>query len=47
MLERARKNVIQPNATVVPAAATLYCVGIEAFTGRIDGLDMSSLDKYR
>jgi protein arginine N-methyltransferase 7 len=47
MLQMARKNVVQPGATVIPAAATLYCVGIEAFTDKIDGMDMSSLDKYR
>ncbi|KAL4424877.1 hypothetical protein ABPG77_002100 [Micractinium sp. CCAP 211/92] len=47
MLELARRSVVAPGATVVPAAATLYCMGIEALTGRVAGLDMSPMNTYR
>ena len=43
----AKKNVLQPSATVIPAAATLYCCGIEARTGEVAGFDFSSFNKYR
>ena len=39
--------MLQPGAAVVPAGATLFCVGIEALTGRIAGLDFSGLNTYR
>lgn len=47
MLELAGRSVVAPGATVVPAAATLYCMGIEALTGRVAGLDMSPMNTYR
>ena len=43
----AKKNVLQPGATIIPAAATLYCMGIEARTGDVCGFDFSSFNKYR
>ena len=46
-LEMANKKVLQASATVIPAAATLYCMGIEARTGLIAGFDLSSFNKYR
>lgn len=47
LLDMAKKNVLQPGATVVPAAATLYCMGIEARTGEVRGFDFSAFNKYR
>ena len=47
LLELARRRVVQPGATVVPSAATLYCMGIEALTGQVAGFDLSSFNKYR
>lgn len=47
LLDMAKKNVLQPGATVIPAAATLYCMGIEARTGDVCGFDFSSFNKYR
>ena len=47
MLDLARRNILQQSAVVVPAAATLYCMGIEALTGDVDGFDMSPINKYR
>ena len=47
LLDMAKKNVLQPNATVIPAAATLYCAGIEARTGDVAGFDFSAFNKYR
>ena len=52
LLELARRRVVQPGATVVPAGATLYCMGVEALTGMVGGgtgggVDCSELNKYR
>lgn len=47
MLEQARRNVLQPGAVAVPAAATLYCMGLEVLTGRVRGFDMSAVNKFR
>ena len=47
MLEQARKNVLAPDAVVVPAAATMYCVGLEAYTAEVNGFDFSAFNKYR
>lgn len=43
----AKRNILQPNAAVIPAAATLYCMGIEALTAPVHGFSFASLDKYR
>ena len=37
----------QPGADVVPAAATLYCMGIEVLTGEVQGFDLAPLNKHR
>jgi protein arginine N-methyltransferase 7 len=47
LLEMAKKKVLQASATVIPAAATLYCMGIEARTDKITGFDFSNFNKYR
>ena len=47
ILEMAKRNILQSNARVIPAAATLYCVGIEALTQPVHDFDFGSLDKYR
>jgi len=47
LLAAARSNVLQPGATVVPAAATLYCMGIEARTTDVRGFNMRPMNKYR
>jgi hypothetical protein len=47
LLELAQRKVVQPGAAVVPAAATVYCMGIEALTGHVAGFDMSPINKYR
>ena len=47
LLELARKRVVQPRATVVPSAATVYCCGIEALTGQVAGFDLSAFNTYR
>ena len=47
MLEEARRKVANVGSVVVPAAATVYCMGVEAYTTEIDGFDMSAQNKYR
>ena len=47
LLEMVKRKVVQPTARVVPAAATMYCMGIEAVTPPVLGFDMSALDQYR
>ena len=47
LLDMAKRNVLQPGATVIPAAATLYCMGVEARTQRVHDFDFSPLNKYR
>ena len=47
MLEKARVNLTTTDCAVVPAAATLYCMGVEAYTSEVSGFDMSSFNKYR
>ena len=47
MLEKARRNVLTPDAVVVPAAATMYCMGVEAYTSEVLGFDVSAQNKYR
>ena len=36
-----------PPVTQVPAAATMYCMGVEAYTSEVSGFDMSAFNKYR
>ena len=47
LLETVKRKVVQPNARVVPAGATLYCMGLEILTPRVLGFDLSPLDQYR
>jgi protein arginine N-methyltransferase 7 len=47
LLDLTRKKVVQPGATVVPAAATLYCMGIEALTTEVEGVKVSGMNAYR
>ena len=47
MLEEARRKVANVGSVVVPAAATIYAMGVEAYTTEIDGFDMSAHNKYR
>jgi protein arginine N-methyltransferase 7 len=47
LLGMVGRNVLQPGATVVPAAATVYCVGIEALTSDVHGFDFSKFNQYR
>jgi len=47
LLATARMNVLQTGATVVPAAATLYCMGVEAHTSDVRGFDFGKFNKYR
>lgn len=47
VLEMARRNILQPGATIIPCRATMYAMGIQATTGVVNGFDFSSLNKYR
>ena len=47
LVEAARRNLASSTCAVVPAAATIYCAGIEAYTSEIDGFNMSAFNKYR
>lgn len=47
MLDLAKRKVVQPGAAVVPSAATLYCMGIEALTGTVVGFNMTPMNTYR
>ena len=47
LLEMVKRKVAQPTARVIPAAATMYCMGVEAVTPPVLGFDMSPLDQYR
>ena len=47
LLDLTRRKVVQPGATVVPSAATLYCMGIEALTTEVESVKLSSFNKYR
>ncbi|KAK9825810.1 hypothetical protein WJX74_009582 [Apatococcus lobatus] len=47
ILELLKKRVLQPNTTVIPNAATMYCMGLEMATGSVCGFDFSSFDQFR
>ena len=47
ILELLKKRVLQPNTTVVPSAATMYCMGLEVATGTVCGFDFSAFDQFR
>lgn len=39
--------MVAPGAAVVPAGATLYCMGVEVATGSVSGFDLSGVNTYR
>jgi hypothetical protein len=39
--------VVQPGAAVVPAAATLFVMGVELPPSAAAGFDLSCMNKYR
>ena len=47
ILSLARRKVVQPGATVIPQAATLYCMGIEAVTRPMEDVKLACFDRYR
>lgn len=47
ILSMARRKVVQPQAIVIPQAATLYCMGIEAVTRPMEGVKLACFDRYR
>lgn len=47
LLELTQRKVVTPGATVVPSAATLYCMGIEALTGHVAGFNMTPMNTFR
>ena len=47
LLEAARRRILRPGATVVPAAASVYCMGVEVLTRDRLGFDMSLLNRFR
>ena len=47
LLDICKRKVLQPGCMVVPAGATLFCMGIEVLTPEAGGFNFSCLDKYR
>lgn len=47
ILSMARRKVVQPQATIIPQAATIYCMGIEAVTRPMEGVKLACFDRYR
>jgi protein arginine N-methyltransferase 7 len=47
LLKRVHQQVLQPGAAVVPAGATVYCLGLEILTREVLGFDMTSLNQFR
>ena len=47
LLEKAKRTVLQSDYRVVPAAASVYCMGIEALTSDVQGFDFSLFNKHR
>ncbi len=47
LLELAKRNVVQPDSAVVPAAATLWCCAVEVTPTKAGGFDFGALDKFR
>lgn len=47
LLAALRSRVLQPGAVCMPAAATVYCMGVEARTDRVAGFDFSAFNRYR
>ncbi|GAX85623.1 hypothetical protein CEUSTIGMA_g13038.t1 [Chlamydomonas eustigma] len=47
LLAAVRQRVLQPGAIVVPASASLYCMGVEVLTRRCLDFDLSPINKFR
>lgn len=47
LLDLARRRVVQQGAAVVPAAATVYCMGLEVLTGEVAGFNLAAMNTYR
>jgi len=47
LLAQLRRSVLEKGAQPVPAAATVYAVGLEVRTPCVAGFDFSAFDKYR
>lgn len=47
VLKHLHKEILQKDATVIPAKAVIYAQAIQLQTGNVCGYDMSSLDVYR
>eukprot|EP00889_Picochlorum_renovo_P001970 jgi/Picre1/29000/NNA_004394.t1 len=47
ILSLTRRKVVQPGAKVIPQAATVYCMGIEAVTRPMEGVKLACFDRYR
>ena len=47
LLEAVRRRVLEPGATVVPAAASVYCLGVELLTRERLGFDTGPLNRFR
>lgn len=47
LLDLCKRKVLQPDCRIVPAAATMFCMGVEILTPNAAGFDFSALDKYR
>lgn len=46
-LHVAKKKVASPDATLIPSKATLYCMGVQALSNQVQGIDVSAFNKYR
>ena len=47
LLEMAKRNVVQPGASIIPCAASLYVMGMHVPPSQVGKYDLSALDKYR
>lgn len=47
ILDLTKRKVVQPGATVIPAAATVFCMGVEIFREEAEGVLVKSSNKYR
>ena len=47
ILDLTKRKVVQAGATVIPAAATVYCMGVEIFKEEVEGVSVKSFNKYR
>lgn len=47
ILDLTKRKVVQAGATVIPAAATVYCMGVEIIKEEVEGVSVKSFNKYR